>query len=207
MIQKINIKNYLNKQYISFGLFVILDIFFIIFILYFAYKIFGIYQEIQALEQEIEQLKSTSILIKNNKDLLKDDITEYNKTLDNLIPSGETYFQVISAFEQLESRSGVNIGSYTINLDETTEEKMSLNLVITGAQNAIESLLENYHYFGGRLMTNEELTYSSNDAESINFTVNVFHTASKPMSIDIDGNKNIISDDDIDLIKSIQKKL
>jgi|GEM_PF-2017146 len=170
------IKLLFNKKYISVILFIVLDIVFIVFIGYLGFKIYGVYSETRVLQGEIDQMKASAQLIQNNKNMLERDIEEYNALLDKVIPDEETYFQVISAFEQLEAKTGVSIESYSINLSETTEEKMSLNLSIAGTQRAIESLFQSYQFAGGRLMTNEEFTYNHEDSETISFSVNLFHT-------------------------------
>jgi len=201
------LKLLISKKYISVVLFVLLDIVFILFLAYLGYKIYGVYTETQALNAEIDQLKSSSLLIKNNKDLLEENISEYNALLDRLIPDGETYFQVISSLEQLEDRMGVSINSYSINLSETTEEKMSLTLTISGTKQSIETLFEKYHFSSGRLMTNEKLDYSREGLESTTFTVNIFHaTADTTLSNDVAGS-NVISTEDIEFIKSIEAEL
>ena len=201
------IKALFNKRYLSVGLFIGLDIVFLVFVSYLGYKVYGIYQETRSFEQEIDQLKTTSLLIKNNKNLLQDNISSYNDILDALIPDGETYFQVISALEQLEARNGVRINSYSINLSETTEEKMSLSLTISGPQNTIESLLDNYHYSSGRLITNEEITYSMGNTETISFAINVFHSSSDQPNPESDVAEIIIANEDIEFIQSIQERL
>jgi len=201
------LKLLISKKYISVVLFVLLDIVFILFLAYLGYKMYGIYTETQALNVEIDQLKSSSLLIKNNKDLLEGNIGEYNILLDRMIPDSETYFQVISALEQLEDRMGVSIESYSINLSETTEEKMSLTLTISGTKESIESLFEYYRYSGGRLITNEELEYSRKDLESTIFIINVFHAAADTTLSSDGSGSNIISTEDIEFIKSIEEKL
>ena len=193
------LKLLISKKYISVVLFIALDIVFLIFISYLGYKIYGVYSETQALNAEIDQLKSSSLLIKNNKDLLEDNIGQYNTALDSIIPDTETYFQVISAFEQLEAKTGVNIESYSINLSETTEDKMSLSLTITGTKESIETLFEKYHYFGGRLMTNEKLEFTPEGLDSMTFLVNLYHAKIDESAAGSSGS-NVISKDDIELI-------
>jgi len=201
------LKLLISKKYISVVLFIVLDIVFLVFISFLGYKIYGVYSEIQTLKTEIDQLRSSSLLIKNNKDLLEDNIGEYNTVLDSIIPDTETYFQVISAFEQLEAKTGVNIESYSINLPETTEDKMSLSLTITGTKESIETLFENYHYFGGRLMTNEKLEFNPEGLDSMTFLVNLFHASTDESASGGGSGSNVISSDDIEFIKQIEDKL
>ena len=200
------LKLLISKKYISVVLFIVLDIVFLVFISFLGYKIYGVYSEIQTLKTEIDQLRSSSLLIKNNKDLLEDNIGEYNTVLDSIIPDTETYFQVISAFEQLEAKTGVNIESYSINLLETTEDKMSLSLTITGTKESIETLFENYHYFGGRLITNEKLDFTPEGLGSMTFPVNLFHAATDESTTGNSGS-NVISSEDIEFIQQIADKL
>lgn len=200
-------KKYFKKKYISFILFISLDAIFLIFVVYLGFKIYGIYKQTVVLKQEIEQMKYATKLIKNNKDLLQNNISDYNETLDKLVPDTETYFQVISAFEQLESRLGVSIESYSINLSETTEEKMSLALIIKGTREDIESFLTNYNYFGGRLMTSEDFSYSAGSSESITFNINLFHSLAGGPSSGSSPTDAVISKEDIAFIEEIQEKL
>ncbi|PIZ65789.1 hypothetical protein CO051_03770 [Candidatus Roizmanbacteria bacterium CG_4_9_14_0_2_um_filter_39_13] len=200
-------KKYFTKKYLSFMLFISLDAIFLVFIVFLGYKIYGVYNQTVVLKQEIEQMKNATALIKNNKDLLQDNIADYNETLDKLIPDTETYFQVISAFEQLESRLGVSIESYSINLSETTEEKMSLSLTIKGTRENIESFLTNYNYYGGRLMTSEDFSYSAGNSDSISFDINLFHSLSDASSSGPSPTDAVISKEDIAFIQGIQKKL
>lgn len=200
-------KKYFKKKYISLILFISLDAIFLIFVVFLGFKIYGIYKQTVVLKQEIEQMKNATKLIQNNKDLLQDNISDYNATLDKLVPDTETYFQVISAFEQLESRLGVSIDSYSINLSETTEEKMSLTLTIKGTRENIESFLTNYNYFGGRLMTSEDFSYSAGSSESITFNINLFHSLAGGPVAGSSPSDAVISKEDIAFIEEIQEKL
>lgn len=202
----IDIKKYIGKYY-----FLLFIIFLNIFLIYVAVntglKVIGVYEETKEISQSIDLLKANSTLIKNNKELLLDDISNYNNLLDKLIPNSETYFQVISSLEQLENRNGINVVSYSINLPDTTDEKMSLGLTIRGSEDAILSLYENYAFSGGRLMTSETYMRTSSVEGETTFLINLFHTNKSQMSTTNEVSNTSISKDDVDLLEMIRKKI
>ena len=124
--------------------------------------------------------------------------------LDKLIPNEENYFQVISALNRLENQTGAIIHSYSINLNETTEKKLSLLLTVGGDEESIADLLERYLYSSGRLITNGEVTVSFDNLSSFSFAVNMIHIPKEDVILP---DVVIIKEDDILLLEKIGREL
>jgi len=193
-----------DKRYTSTILLIAVDVFLIITVGYVGYKLYGYYGQITQIRSEIEVLKNQSLLIKNNKDVLQDSIEEYNALLDKLIPDEESYFQVIAALDQMEQKTGVDISSYSINLEDTTNERMSLSLTVNGSSDALYAFLQKYRYESGRLITNDSVTYTTEPGEPLNFVIHLFHNAYSGSSIE---SSNVVQKEDVDALEEIRQKL
>ncbi len=194
----------LNINFLPIALFAVMDIVLISFVGYLGYNTYSLYSELETTKLELEASKQSAGLIQNNKELLEGSIDNYNTLLDQLIPEEESYFKVIAALEKLGAETGVSVESYSINLDDTTDEKMSLELSIRGNPDDIETLLRDYNYVSGRLITNEEVTVTYEDGATINFRVNLIH---KPFSTTGSENTAIVNQNDIDFLNEIMKKI
>ncbi|MBP9691411.1 hypothetical protein KBD81_05005 [Candidatus Woesebacteria bacterium] len=193
-----------NKNFIPVAIFMVMDLVMLAFIGYLGYRIMGVYGRVQEQKMTLESSRSTAQLVKSNVNTLSNSISEYNATLDNLIPDEESYFSVIAAFEKLAQRTGVAISSYSINLDQTTEEKLSLDLSLQADPEALLRLIRDYNFASGRLLTNESVQITYGDSSSISFTVNLIHSPTQTVSSDT---SVTISPDDIQYMDEIQSKM
>ncbi len=192
-----------NKTVFSVSLILLLFILVLTAAIIIGVRLYGKYNDLQGLNQEIEDARTSVRLIQNNKTLLTEKIDEYNEILEKLVPDNESYFLVITALEQLAARTGVSIVSYSIDLSSTTEEKLTLEVEIAGDLPAIENFMREYHFTGGRLITNESLTLGIVDLEQISFALNFFH---KEFQDGVEGSA-IVSENDIKEIEEIAAKL
>jgi Tfp pilus assembly major pilin PilA len=172
------------KQYISvlhsskfYPGFVLLgaNIILLIILIFIAFKAYDQYTYSEQIQAELAETKQNINLIRNNRSLLSERIDGYNLILEKLIPDDESYFAVISALDQLETRTGVSIKSYTINLESTTEDKLALQVNVEGQQEAIDLFLKEYPYISGRLLTSESTSLTSDADISYSFTLNFYH--------------------------------
>ncbi|PIQ73736.1 hypothetical protein COV58_00845 [Candidatus Roizmanbacteria bacterium CG11_big_fil_rev_8_21_14_0_20_36_8] len=189
-----------KKLIIPILLFGIIDVFLLAVLIYFSFKTFGVQTEYVSSLANIESIKSSVLLIKNNKKLLNKELKVYIDLLDNLIPDTESYFRVIDALEQLEKAHNVNVESYSINLQQTTEEKMSLELAIQGSKEDIESLIGSYQFISGRLITNDALNINLKESNSISFPISLYHKKYENVESE---ETVIISKEDIDFLDQI----
>ncbi|OGK12996.1 hypothetical protein A3A93_04095 [Candidatus Roizmanbacteria bacterium RIFCSPLOWO2_01_FULL_38_12] len=138
-------------------------------------RLYNNYTDLSIKTEEIDKAKTSVSLIQNNKNLLSQSIDDYNVILEKLVPNNESYFLVISALENLASRTGVRILSYSIDLSSSTEEKLTLQIEVEGDLSLIERFMQQYHFAGGRLITNESFSINLENQENITFSLNFFH--------------------------------
>src|SRR3989344_2958435 len=204
MLKKKLINLIKSKLFLPTALYVVIDIVLLVFIIFIFFTCYDRYFEIKSREVEIEDLKLSADLIKGNKDLMQENVEYYNELLDKLIPHEENYFQVISALNRLENETGAIIHSYSINLNETTEKKLSLLLTVGGDEESIADLLERYLYSSGRLITNGEVTVSFDNLSSFSFAINMIHIPKEDVILP---DVVIIKEDDILLLEKIGREL
>lgn len=193
-----------NPSFIPVAIFLVMDIIMLGFAIYLGMTVFGAYDKVQSAQIELEAQKGTATLIQSNQASLTTSIIEYNEVLNKLIPDEETYFSVIGAFEQLSEETGVTINSYTINLDQTTDQKLSLELSISGDQESILRMLRDYNYASGRFLTNEEVDFTVGNTSAISFGVNLVHAKTEVSQVDT---SITISPKDIQFMEEILQKM
>lgn len=142
---------------------------------YISFRLYNTWSELSDLNAEVDTFKSTVDFIKNNRDLVAAHIDDYNRTLEQLIPDEESYFSVISALEKMSSETGVIIKSYTIDLEATSMSKLSLRVEVTGPAEALQKLLENSTFVGGRLITIEKVDLVNTEEGTSMFLFNFYH--------------------------------
>ncbi len=182
---------------------IIIDIAIIFGILTIGNNLYLKYLNLQDEKDDVSKLRSRVVLVRNNKEIFNGRVDEYNNILTKLIPDEESYFSVISALETLAARTGVTITSYTINLKETTEEKLTLSLSISGESQAITKLLREYMYSSGRLLTNDETSISITEQGNLSISFNFFHKEFK----DAVSPATVITEKDIEFINEVSSKL
>ncbi|HRN69878.1 MAG TPA: hypothetical protein PLS49_01725 [Candidatus Woesebacteria bacterium] len=198
------IKTFLqNKHFYPTIIIVFLDIVLLGVLIYMGFQLHGTYNEMIASQDKVQQMKATITLIRNNQTIFDGRIDEYNTTLERLIPDAESYFSVISTLEQLSARTGVTINSYSVNLDATTEEKLTLSVTIMGDPTAIEKFIQEYQYAGGRLLTTDGLNINPQELESVTFSLNFYHNEFK----DAVSSSSQVKTSDLELLEEIRTKL
>ena len=143
------------------------------------YGFFFTYQRFSSLIQErvaLEENRQKAQLVRNNKQQLETDIADYNEVLDRLIPNQESYFQIINAFEKLSLATNLPIENYTINVEDTTSEKISLSLRLTGSSQEVNSFLKNFNYSSGRLIVSDSWSLLNDGTVStLDFDISMFN--------------------------------
>jgi len=195
-----------HRSFIPTFIVLVLDFLLVCSLIFAGYATYQKFTAYEQLKLEIIPQKETATLIQNNKALLSRSIESYNELLNRLVPNEETYFIVIAALEKLASETGVTIGSYNINLSETTEEKLSLELSVYGNPENIETLIREYNYAGGRLMTNEGIQLTFDEQGQIGFSVNVFHRAYSGSS-SVEGGEVVVTREDLDKLDKIKARI
>ncbi len=171
---------------------------------YGGYVIYGSWDRLSLLNSDVERYKSSVEFISKNRSLVAKDVDLYNSTLEELIPDEESYFAVVTALERLAVKTGVTIKSYTIDLESTNVSKLSLRVEIVATQEALEKLLADYKYAGGRLITIEKADLSST-GESVNvFLFNFYHG---PYTVGSSISQEQLTPKDVERIHNIQSQM
>jgi hypothetical protein len=178
-MKKINLGLLINSKGFFPTLFLILINFLIIgVIIYGVFYVNNLRLELDNLNLRLEETKQLALLVKNNKDLLEDKVSTFNEALDQLIPSQESYFQIISALERLSINTGLKLDDYTINIQDTTSEKISFSMITEGTVSQIQNFFKTYNFASGRLIISEKMTLTQNDQnQSLSFDLSMFNAA------------------------------
>lgn len=126
---------------------------------------------------KINSLRSENINLMNKVTLMNSIIPE-SKILDtdiaflnSLIPNVEDYFSVIYALEKLSQKSGFIITGYTVNVGASTSEKLKISVTGSGNNQSFINFLNDYNFFGGRLITSDKIELDPNFSGSL--TINL----------------------------------
>lgn len=147
-----------------------ISIILIIFISYTSYNNYNsLVSQINTLEGENSKLDSTAKTLEAFKNSNINDIRKYNIMLLRLIPSKEDYFSIIQALDTLSENTNFIITDYRIEPTNNSElNKLSLNVVGEGSQEAFLKFLGKYTVGGGRLITTDQLKYNTSQFGSTN---------------------------------------
>ncbi|MGB9883483.1 MAG: hypothetical protein ACPLRN_03160, partial [Microgenomates group bacterium] len=162
---KIKINSYLRQlikeNYFYFIGFFVLSIFFLLILVLGINKINTLNQNIEKLSSEVNNLNKKYQLINTiipDEQILDEDM----KVLNALIPNSEDYFSIIFALENLSQKTGFIITGYTVNISQSTPNKLRLVVNGVGDTDAFLKFLQNYQFGGGRLITSDKITLSQN---------------------------------------------
>ncbi len=148
-----------KRFYIVLVLYVVL-IGYLIGIVIVGVGIFQLFQTYRETEEKVTQMRSTVERVQNNKDILEASIDQYNQTLDMLIPDTETYFAVVTSLEKLVNKTGITLSSYNLDVNQTNEKKLTLQVQIEGNPEQLKHFLETYLYAGDRIITCDQFMVS-----------------------------------------------
>lgn len=159
--------------------------------------------DLDILREEVNLLKNRSDTLKYNKSITEDQITVYNQILSSLIPEYEDYFSIIYALETISQKTGFSIVAYTINLSNSTQEKLSINIEGKGDIEAFKQFLNSYEFMGGRLVTSEKIEFSGANFANTKVGLNFY---SKKFSF----NETVVpqlTQKDIDKLEAVKNKI
>lgn len=192
-----------NKRVYPTLIILFIDIVVLGVLIYAGIQLRATYSEMIATQDKVQEMKATITLIRNNQTVFNGRIDEYNKILEQLIPDQESYFTVISTLEQLSSKTGVTINSYSVNLDATTEEKLTLSVTLRGDPTSLERFIQEYRYSGGRLLTSDGLDIKPEEFEEVTFSLNFYHNKFR----DTVSSSSRVAASDLELLDEINTQL
>ena len=123
-------------------------------------------KRITTLKTELNQLQNKATLM-NTTIPSSDKLDEDLKLLNTLIPNIEDYFSIIYALEKLSQKSNFIVTSYNVNVENSTSEKLKLEVTGTGDNQSFINFLKDYNFGGGRLITSDKIKLDPNFFGSI----------------------------------------
>ncbi len=136
----------------------------------------------QQLTQENKVLNNRLYFINNY--FKNEPIDLHLKILYSLIPVKEDYFSIIYTLDNLSKITGFLITSYTINLSQSTPEKLKITVTGTGDKQAFMNFLQKYNFAGGRLVTADEITLSETEMSEMNINLTFYNAPIDNISLD-----------------------
>lgn len=160
---------------------------------------FSYQKKISDINQELTELQTKREIVYSYK---PEELDVLIKTINALLPQQEDYFSIMSAIENISSRTGFRVLSYAVRFSQASRDKVTLEVEGYGTPDALIQFLQNYQYQGGRLITMDEIEFAP-QSQKTSFTLNFYAKEAKisssgPLKID----KKII-----DLVKKISGEL
>lgn len=197
------IKRILKDQwtlFVSLGIFILLlGVVFIFYLRFNTQK-----KEVDLMNGEVQMLKNRFDTLKYNKSLTADQIVEYNKLLASLVPETEDFFSIIYALEEISSVSKFDITDYTINVGETSNERLTLTVTGKGDSESFLTFLQEYQFAGGRLATSDKIQYGGANSGNTLVALTFY---SKRFTFDESVQVPQLSSEDIAKLETIKQKI
>ena len=132
--------------------------------------------KIKTLNKELSEYSQKKDLLDFKNQVIKNevDLDYINQILTILIPSEEDYFSIVAALEKLSLETNFIISAYNINVSKSTQEKLSLVIEGQGDPNDFLRFLQEYNYFGGRLITIDQINFSQTDFSGSKINISVY---------------------------------
>src|SRR3989344_846883 len=157
-------------------------------------------EKINTIEEELQEINSKKNALSFLSSTSSKNIDEYYNIVSSLIPETENYFTIIYALNNLAELTNFNITSYSLNLKESTVNKISIEVTGVGNHSEFLNFLKEYNVGGGRLITAEEITLNSEEFTGITLRLNFYSQKSSLFQRGTIDYKNILSK--IDNLKS-----
>ncbi len=145
-------------------------------------------------QNELQKLESRKRILESLVSENSEDIDQDLALITSLIPDSEDYFSMIYALERLSQSSGFSINNYVVNLSQSSDKKLSLSVSGQGNTDTFLSLLRDYNFGGGRLITAERIGIDPLRAGEVGLSLNFYNE--KPL---------INTDESLDFQSSIQE--
>ncbi|OGK31030.1 hypothetical protein A3F29_03180 [Candidatus Roizmanbacteria bacterium RIFCSPHIGHO2_12_FULL_33_9] len=174
-----------NAVYIFFAAVLLISLFIIPPVMFSTYTKNS--ENIDQLQKDILDLKSkkNTLAFISGSDLKN--IDNYYDLVSALIPESENYFSIIYTLSNLSELTNFNISSYSINLQGSTNNKISIQVRGEGNQSEFLDFLKQYNFGGGRLITAERILLNSEEFSGITLSLNFYNkktSLSKQQSTD-----------------------
>ncbi len=192
------LRRMLRKNLVYILTFTILVVSLVISIIVFFSKFNINNDKISSLKSEINGLNKKKELINFKNEVIKGevDLDKINSILTFLIPNEEDYFSIITALDRLSAQTNFIITSYDIILANSTPNQLSIQVEGQGDPNTFIEFLKNYNFSGGRVITLDQVNFSSGPFSGTKINLNFYSgkgTAGQELSNFTDKEKKLIS--------------
>lgn len=131
--------------------------------------------QIKKLEKEVVELQDKQNLLTTTASEGTTNLEEDIRIIQALIPDAEDYFSILYALDQLSQKTGFLINSYTINLTQSTKDKLSVVVTGVGDADSFLRFLQEYNFGGGRLITTEKIELGSDQSEAFKLNLTFYN--------------------------------
>lgn len=131
-------------------------------------------EKINTIEAELQEINSKKNALEFLSSTSSKNIDDYYNIVSSLIPEAENYFTIIYTLNNLAELTNFNITSYSLNLKESTQNKISIEVTGVGNQSEFVNFLKEYNLGGGRLITAEEITLNTEEFTGITLRLNFY---------------------------------
>lgn len=163
-------------------------------------------EKISTTERDISKLKNETKFITYKNEIVSQGINvdEMNKSLSALVPETEDFFSIVATLEKLSASTNFIITSYSLNLKESTKDKLSITINGQGNADTFLAFLKEYNFGGGRLMTVDTIRFSSRTFSGVELQANFYNQKTKAQ---VEAALQPLSAADKQLIKQIYDKI
>ncbi len=127
-----------------------------------------------ALQADIKDLKLKKAILDSSIGGNAQGIEEDVKVMNKLIPEAEDYFSIISALEELSTKTNFIVTSYKINVGSSLTNKLSLTVTGSGDEQSFTSFLQQYNFQGERLITIDKIALGKERSGSFSLLLNFY---------------------------------
>lgn len=175
---KIKINPYIKYLIVENIFYILISILLVISVFVIPSIMFNTYSKnsdnIATLEKELQEINSKKNALAFLSGTSSKNIDEYYNLVSSLIPESENYFTIIYALNNLSELTNFNITSYALNLKESTNNKISIQVTGVGNQQEFLNFLKEYNVGGGRLITAETIKLNSEEFSGITLKLNFY---------------------------------
>lgn len=175
---KIKINPYIKYLIVENIFYILISILLVISVFVIPSIMFNTYSKnldnIATLEKELQEINSKKNALAFLSSTSSKNIDEYYNLVSSLIPESENYFTIIYALNNLSELTNFNITSYALNLKESTNNKISIQVTGVGNQQEFLNFLKEYNVGGGRLITAETIKLNSEEFSGITLKLNFY---------------------------------
>ena len=175
---KIKINPYIKYLIVENIFYILISILLVISVFVIPSIMFNTYSKnsdnISQLKKELQEINSKKNALAFLSSTNSKNIDEYFNLVSSLIPESENYFTIIYSLNNLSKLTNFNITSYALNLKESTNNKISIQVTGVGNQQEFLNFLKEYNLGGGRLITAEEIKLNSEEFTGITLKLNFY---------------------------------